>query len=194
MTRGHHGTTQRRVCISPTQRRHARLARHDRTDAAHRKHIAMAGGEYGRYGRAHTPSTMIHDRPHQETRPNEQGEHASANASNAPPLSQARRRAALRDRRPRRYERQQGKDDKRREENNSHHTHIRDPARPRRPERQTARPTRVRVRAARALEVAVAIRRTERRAGEQASKEKTRGLAADREHDDNDLPARSHLM
>ena len=60
--------------------------------------------------------------------------------------------------------------------------------------RQTVRPTRVGVRAARALEVAVAILRTERRAGEQASKEKTRGLAADREHDDNDRPARSHLM
>ena len=58
--------------------------------------------------------------------------------------------------------------------------------------RQTARPTRVGVRAARALEVA--ILRTERRAGEQASKEKTRGLAAGRERDDNDRPARSHLM
>ena len=60
----------------------------------------------GGYGRAHTPLTMIHDRPHQETRPDEQSEHASANASNAPPLGQARRRVALRDRRPRRYERQ----------------------------------------------------------------------------------------
>ena len=136
---------------------------------------------------------MIHDRPHQETRPNEQGEHASANASNAPPLSQARRRAALRDRRPRRYERQQGKDDKRREENNSHHTHTYETLLDGGGQsRQTARPTRVGVRAARALEVA--ILRTERRAGEQASKEKTRGLAADREHDDNDRPARSHLM
>ena len=28
---------------------------------------------------------MIHDRPYQETRPDEQSEHASANASNAPP-------------------------------------------------------------------------------------------------------------
>ena len=67
----------------------------------------------GGYVRAETPLNMIHDRPYQETRPDEQSKHANANASNAPSFSQARRRAALRDRRPRRYERQQEKDDER---------------------------------------------------------------------------------
>ena len=65
----------------------------------------MAGS--GR-GRARTAPIMIHDRPHQETRPNEQSEHASANTSAThPPLNQARQRAARRDRRPPRHERLQ---------------------------------------------------------------------------------------
>jgi hypothetical protein len=48
------------------------------------------------------------------------------------------------------------------------------------------------VRAAQALAVAILL--TERRAGEQASKEKTRELAAGREYNENDRPARSHLI
>ena len=135
---------------------------------------------------------MIHDRPHQETRPNEQGEHASANASNAPPSARrgGARHCAIDAPEDTNASKERMTNDEKRTIRTTHtYETLLDGGGQ---SRQTARPTRVGVRAARALEVA--ILRTERRAGEQASKEKTRELAAGREYNENDRPARSHLM
>ena len=61
--------------VYPTQRRQARLTRHDKTDAAPIETRAIAGGGCGH---AHTTSIPTHNRPHQEARLNEQSENMSA--------------------------------------------------------------------------------------------------------------------